>query len=228
MRPPSLCHAFSFTKTSPHFHFSTIPRRLTLPILLNTARNRRYATHSLSPSPFDTTTDVLIVGTGATALTASLRAHSHGLRTLTVEKSSKFGGASAYSGGAVWIPNYHISLAAGTPDTFEDGLKYVEAVIAEGAPESSRERKVAFLKNGPEMVKYLEGLGFKWRASVGYSDYHCFSPGASVKGRSIEGALFDLKKLGDWRQHVLINPLMPPIWPFHNTAFLHLCEHLRL
>lgn len=40
--------------------------------------------------------DVLVIGSGAAALTASLRAKSYGLSPLIIEKCSKFGAASGF------------------------------------------------------------------------------------------------------------------------------------
>lgn len=158
--------------------------------------------HATVSNLFDVETDVLIVGTGAAGLLAAVRAHAHGLAPLVIEKDSRVGGATAYSGGGMWIPNNHVSRAAGLSDSEADALTYMEATIKEGAPVSSQERKLAFLQNGPKMVKWLEELGFKWRASVGYSDYHPNEPGASTQGRSIEGQIFNLKKLGAWEKHI--------------------------
>lgn len=179
------------------------------------SHSRSYATTN---DKFDTETDLLIVGSGAAGLVAAVRAHHHGLKPLIVEKSTKIGGTSAYSGGGLWIPNNHVSRAAGIPDSQEDALKYMEAVIKEGAPESSRERKMAFLENGPKMVKWLEELGFKWKASVGYSDYHPDSPGARTRGRGIEGQVFNMKKLGDWEDRVLTKPTMASVALYSNEA----------
>lgn len=108
-----------------------------------------------SAADFDERTDVLIVGSGGAALTAALKAHENGLKPLIVEKGDRVGGTTAVSGGGLWIPNNHLNreaVAAGTPGCFEDSFKaaltYMEDVIKEGAPVSSRERKTAFLENG--------------------------------------------------------------------------------
>ena len=48
--------------------------------------------------------DVIVVGSGAGALLAAIRAADAGLKPLVVEKSGLIGGTSAISGGAIWIP----------------------------------------------------------------------------------------------------------------------------
>src|SRR3954451_11717677 len=68
--------------------------------------------------------DVLIVGAGAAGLLAAIRAHHHGLTPLLIEKTAFLGGTSALSGGSVWIPNNHITLAAGNKDDLPSALAY--------------------------------------------------------------------------------------------------------
>lgn len=51
------------------------------------------------------TYDVIVVGSGAGALSSAVFASDQGLSVLVVEKSDKYGGTSALSGGGIWIPN---------------------------------------------------------------------------------------------------------------------------
>lgn len=73
--------------------------------------------------PFDHTVDVLVIGSGAGGMTAALRADASGLDTLLVEKSPRFGGSSALSGGGIWVPGAPPSnarpLFAGPDGVFE-------------------------------------------------------------------------------------------------------------
>ncbi|PVH76964.1 fumarate reductase/succinate dehydrogenase flavo protein [Cadophora sp. DSE1049] len=149
------------------------------------------------------TYDVVIIGAGAAGLVAALRAHFHGLRPLLVEKSTHVGGASAVSGGGVWIPNNHLSQSAGIKDSIANALEYLETIIDDVGSASSRERKIAFLTEGPKMAKWLEDEGFRWVHSTGYPDYYVERDGGAV-GRTIEGTVFDLKNLGDWEDFMLI------------------------
>ncbi|KAH7383067.1 extracellular 3-ketosteroid 1-dehydrogenase [Cadophora sp. MPI-SDFR-AT-0126] len=164
------------------------------------------ATRTFVPSnledPSDDTYDVVIIGAGATGLVSALRAHFHGLRSLLIEKSTHVGGASAVSGGGVWIPNNHLSQRAGVQDSIPNALNYLENIVDDVGPASSRERKMAFLTEGPKMVKWLEDEGFEWVHSTGYPDYYVEKNGGAV-GRTIEGKVFDLKKLVEWQDFMM-------------------------
>ena len=65
------------------------------------------------------TYDVIVVGSGAGAMTSALFAVDQGLSVLIVEKSDKYGGTSAISGGGIWIPNNHYFAAIGGQDSPE-------------------------------------------------------------------------------------------------------------
>ena len=49
--------------------------------------------------------DVLVVGSGAGGMLSALRARDLGLDVILIEKSDRYGGTSAVSGGGVWVPN---------------------------------------------------------------------------------------------------------------------------
>lgn len=154
-------------------------------------------------------TDVLVVGSGGAALVAAIRARSLGLSVLVTEKGPSVGGTSAFSGSGCWIPNTHIHNDK--RDSPEKALEYLESIIGDAGPASSRERKLAFLKNGPEMVRYLESEGYKWIQTPGYPDYHQYNPGALVGGRTIEAGAFDINMLGPWKNMININPARAPV-----------------
>ncbi|MCH2617003.1 MAG: FAD-dependent oxidoreductase, partial [Acidimicrobiales bacterium] len=51
--------------------------------------------------------DVVVVGSGIGGLSAAMRAHSLGAAVCIVEKSPHLGGATAWSGGQVWVGANH-------------------------------------------------------------------------------------------------------------------------
>jgi glycine/D-amino acid oxidase-like deaminating enzyme len=71
--------------------------------------------------------DVVIVGSGAGAMTAALRAHDLGLSVVVVEQSDQYGGTSAVSGGGIWIPNNDQIAQLGGSDSPDDALAYLKA-----------------------------------------------------------------------------------------------------
>lgn len=183
---------------------------------------RQYASHP-TPQPYNATkdvaatTDVLIIGAGGAGLLAALRCHQHCLKPLLIEKTDKIGGATAYSGGAVWIPNNHLQKVQEDGDSPAKALQYLDSLIGDGiGPASSSERRRAYVENAPQMASFLHRLGFQWRLSKGYPDYHPDLPGGREHGRSIEGNVFNLRELGDWRQYINLSPTypIPPLFAY--------------
>ncbi len=153
--------------------------------------------------------DVVVVGTGAGGIVSAITAANKGLKTLLIEKADVIGGSSALSGGGLWIPNNHVSKNAGLQDSEEEALTYMEDVIDYDGKASSKERKIAYIKNGSEMVKYLEDLGMKWVAGTLYPDYYPERPGGKI-GRSIEGAIYDARELGEYESTIRTGDIIPP------------------
>lgn len=138
--------------------------------------------------------DVIVVGSGAAGMTAALTAAHHGLRAVVIEKAPRFGGSTARSGGGVWIPNNHVLLAAGVPDTPEQAAAYLAHIVgADGDPDLQR----AFLEHGPAMLEFvLANTPLRLRWVTDYADYYPEAPGGLPMGRSLEPRPFDARRLG--------------------------------
>jgi 3-oxosteroid 1-dehydrogenase len=118
------------------------------------------------------------------------------------------GGSTAKSGGGFWIPNNHLTKACGVDDCYEAALTYMNEIIPEKGPASSKELRETYLKSGPEMLKWLEGLGFKAVYARGYPDYYPERPGGCAQGRCVESDLFDPRLLGrQWKDKVQAIPV---------------------
>ncbi|MBU9723206.1 MULTISPECIES: FAD-dependent oxidoreductase [Bacillaceae] len=154
--------------------------------------------------------DVVVVGSGGGGLVAAITAAHHGLKPVIIEKTKEYGGATALSGGGIWVPNNHVSKKAGVKDSEEEGLTYMEAVIEDKGPASTYERKAAYVKNGHKMVKFLEDLGMKWVPGTKYPDYYPEAPGGKV-GRVVEGEIFDAKKLEDYEEKLRTGDMEAPM-----------------
>ncbi len=144
---------------------------------------------------WDVTVDLLVVGSGAGAMTAALIAHDRGGKPLLIEKSNRYGGNSAMSGGGLWVPNNHLMEAAGVKDTSEEAWTYLKATTGGVVPE---ERLRAYLENAPQLVKWLmEHTHAQFVALPEYADYYQNLPGCKPGGRSIEPKHFNAALLGD-------------------------------
>lgn len=138
--------------------------------------------------------DVIVVGSGAAGLTAAVTAKQKGLSVLLIEKTDQFGGSTALSGGAVWIPNNIYLQEAGLKDTAQEAEDYLNATVGDSSP---KEVRVAYLERGIEMIQFLrDNTRVHWSYISGYSDYYPTHKGGKAEGRSIEAELFNLKKLG--------------------------------
>lgn len=146
---------------------------------------------------WDDVVDVVIVGSGAGAMTGALAATANGLRTVVLEKTPVVGGTSAYSGAAVWLPGSRVQRRADIDDSTESARTYLRELLGE----HQRERREAFLTTAPEVVDFLEGhpsLEFRWQAFPDYFDV----PGRRDLGRSLTPLDLPIEHLGDLRSLV--------------------------
>ncbi len=143
---------------------------------------------------FDQTYDVVVIGSGAGGMTAALCAKAQGLSAIVLEKADSYGGTSAVSGGGIWIPcNDQIPGLGGT-DSYAEALTYMNYLTAGEVPAARIE---AYLRNAPEMVRFLaQRFGVKFAAVKRYPDYFPDKPGGKPGYRTMEPGEFDLASLG--------------------------------
>ena len=137
--------------------------------------------------------DVLVVGSGAGALTAAITAHDNGGNVLVVEKSDMYGGTSATSGGGIWIPCNHLMEEHGETDTPEAALEYLKACVGDKVSDS---RLVSYVKNAPKMLKDLEDTSDVKFVSTPYADYLTEKPGSKDGWRTLDPLPMSATKLG--------------------------------
>ncbi|GAB83653.1 3-ketosteroid delta(1)-dehydrogenase KstD [Gordonia rubripertincta NBRC 101908] len=141
---------------------------------------------------WDSSFDVVVIGSGGAALAGALAAVKHGLAVCVVEKSSYFGGTSAYSGGSVWLPGNHVLERQGVDDSVENGLTYFRALVGDRTAEDLQR---TFLETGPVVARFLEdevGIPLEHRP---FPDYYA-APGRKDHGRSIFAASISADEVG--------------------------------
>lgn len=151
--------------------------------------------------------DLVVVGSGAAGMAAAITAKLAGLDVAILEKAAHYGGSTAVSGGAIWIPDNPKMRDAGMQDSKEAARTYLKT---ETGNRMNAELVDSFLDNGPEMVRFFEAnttLQFEHRS---YSpDYHPDQDGAAMGGRVLDAKDYDGRRLG-----ANFKRLKPPIADF--------------
>ena len=153
--------------------------------------------------------DVVVVGSGAGGMMSALAARDAGLSAVVLEKASKFGGTTALSGGAIWVPNNPTLKRLGHDDSRSSVRRYLD-LLTEG--KVSADRLDAYVDNGPAAMALLERskwTRFTWMK--GYPDYHAELEGGRPMGRSIEAKPFNTRKLGELESGQQPNSLKGPL-----------------
>lgn len=139
--------------------------------------------------------DLIVLGSGAGGLAAAVTAAHQGLRVLMLEKEAHFGGASAISGGTIWVPGNEQAVAAGLDSSTTTARTYLRNIIGDGA---NTELVDAFLERGPEALAFLEkSTELKFKVRPFSPDYHMEIAGSSDGGRALEVLEYDGSNLGE-------------------------------
>lgn len=151
--------------------------------------------------------DLLVVGSGAAGMAAAISARHRGLNPVIIEKSDVFGGSTAVSGGAIWVPCNPLMLAAGMQDSREAARRYLEG---ETGNRFNAELIDAFLDRGPEAIGFFnDKTALKMSHRQVSPDYHPDADGATEGGRALDADDYDGRRL----EHNLYR-MRPPIADF--------------
>lgn len=154
--------------------------------------------------------DVVVVGAGASGMTAALVALQEGQKVLLIEASAQVGGTSARSAGTLWVPGNRFEKKATDSSgqtSLESARMYLDASIGDRSPARLRER---FLNAGPELVEYLlRHSHTRFKACPRHSDYYPWLEGSREGYRAIEPEVFDARQLGP-----AFSLLRPPLKEF--------------
>ncbi|MCG7602224.1 FAD-dependent oxidoreductase [Halomonas sp. McH1-25] len=97
--------------------------------------------------------DLVVVGSGAAGLSAAVTAAYHGLKVCIVEKDEVMGGATAWSGGWMWVPRNTLAQRAGIHEDIDTVRTYLRHELGDRYDAA---RIDAFLEAAPQMVSFFE------------------------------------------------------------------------
>ncbi len=144
---------------------------------------------------WDHACDLLVMGSGAAAMSAAIRGHDLGLDVVIAEKTDRYGGSTAMSGGVCWVPNNGQMASVGIPDSREEALTYLTELTEGEVPE---DRLAAYVDGAPEVLRYFEErTHVRFDALAAYTDYYAERPGGKPGGRSMDARAFNGRQLGD-------------------------------
>jgi succinate dehydrogenase/fumarate reductase flavoprotein subunit len=138
--------------------------------------------------------DLLVIGSGAGGLAAAVTAAHAGLKVIVVEKEAVFGGATAWSGGWMWVPCNPLARRAGIEEDIEAPRTYLRHELGNSYDAAKVD---AFLDAGPRMVAFFEAnTALQFQGGTRICDIHGRTPGAGTGGRSVIAAPYDAQQLG--------------------------------
>ena len=141
-------------------------------------------TQPQEPAHWDQSVDFLVVGSGAAAMSAAIRAHDLDADVLMIEKSDRYGGSTAMSGGVCWVPDNPTMKKTGISDSREEGLSYLKH-ITKG--EISAARLETYVDGAHRFLDYCnKNTHVRFDALEKYTDYYPEQVGGKPGGRSME------------------------------------------
>jgi succinate dehydrogenase/fumarate reductase flavoprotein subunit len=138
--------------------------------------------------------DLLVIGSGASGLAAAVTAAWHGLKVIVVEKDAVFGGATAWSGGWMWVPGNPLAKRAGIHEDPQQPRTYLRNELGH---RYDAQRVDAFLDNCPHMVSFFEEhTSLQFADGNGIPDVHGNVEGAATQGHQVIAAPYDGRQVG--------------------------------
>src|SRR5579871_6194687 len=126
---------------------------------------------------------VVVVGSGAAALSAAVSAAVEGAEVTVLEASDYIGGTSGISGGVAWVPANHVMEAAGTSDSPGAALEYLRAIDLGDTNTAAAE---SYVRNGARVLRAIEEHStIRWQQML-FPDYTAEFEGSNTVGRGME------------------------------------------
>jgi succinate dehydrogenase/fumarate reductase flavoprotein subunit len=154
--------------------------------------------------------DLLVVGSGASGLACAVTAAWHGLEVVLVEKEALIGGASAWSGGWMWVPGNPLARRAGIEEDPQQPRTYLKNELGDRYDAALVD---AFLDNcGPMVAFFEEHTALQFVDGNAIPVIHGHVPGAATQGHQVAAAPYDGRRVGP-----LIERLRPTM---RETSFI--------
>ena len=140
--------------------------------------------------------DIVVIGSGAGALMAAVRAATAGASVVILEKQNYIGGTTARSGGGIWVPNNRFMKDAGVEDSAVEAFEYMRTVIPEDQVGDATIRM--YIETVPKMLEFMmTETDTKYVPVPGYADYYPGVPGWKPGCRTMDCLPVDGRKLGE-------------------------------
>lgn len=137
--------------------------------------------------------DLVVIGGGAGGMTAALAGALQGLDVLLCEATQQVGGTTATSAGTIWIPCNTPSREAGYEDSFDDAMRYLDALVPSG---DGRKLREAYFRSGPAIIdEIMKRSQVKFVAAGLHPDYIDVA-GSRTAGRAMASVPYDGRLLG--------------------------------
>jgi len=138
----------------------------------------------------------VVVGSGAAGLSAAVTAAHKGLRVTVLEKDNVLGGATAWSGGWMWVPLNPLAKRAGIHEDPDQVRTYLHHELGS---RYKPELIDSFLANAGPMVSFFEAnTALQFAEGNAIPDIHGDVPGAATGGHQVIAAPFDARELGNY------------------------------
>lgn len=165
----------------------------------------RKADEALAALGADAAFDVVVLGSGAAGLAASVFAALEGRSVLLVERTEFLGGTSALSAATTWIPGTRHAAAVNPDDSIDNARAFLDRAVGNRSSAALRE---AFLSHGAAAIDRLEEhTEARFRPRPFHPDYLHELEGSTSAGRALEPYPYAAHGLGE--ALALIRPPIP-------------------
>ncbi len=139
-----------------------------------------------TPEHIVESTDVVVIGFGATGVSAAITAREQGVQVVALDRANG-GGATAISGDIIYAGGGTVvQQQAGVRDSFEQMLTYLRLEVADAVSESTLE---SFVRGSPEMIDWLSNYGvpfdstvYPYKTSFPNNHYYLYHSGSENSG----------------------------------------------